>query len=363
MKIKNLGIIGWRGMVGRILMERMTTEQDFAHVENVHLFSTSSPGKEAPKFCENQEALLQDAYSVEALKDMDVIISCQGGSFTEKMHPELKNWDGYWIDAASTLRMRDDAMIVLDPLNGEQIASALQNKSCRNFAGGNCTVSLLLMGLSGLLKSGLVEWISTMSYQAVSGAGARAVEELLEQTRVLTPEPDVPALEAMSSVINKFASKEFPSDIFETSLAYNLIPFVDKELENGQSREEWKSGVEANKILNSKKPITIDGVCVRVPSLRSHCQAFSIKLSRDIALEEIEQIVKDSPFVEFVPNNKEDTVKRLNPLYVSDSLKIAVGRLRKSLIPGILTGFTAGDQLLWGAAEPLRRTFRMIADA
>lgn len=363
MKIKNLGIIGWRGMVGRVLMERMTAEKDFQHVEKVHLFSTSSPGKDAPKFCDNQETLLQDAYSIDALRSMDVIISCQGGSYTEEVHPALASWQGYWIDAASTLRMRDDAMIVLDPLNGEQISAAIKNKSCRNFAGGNCTVSLLLMALSGLFKSGLIEWISTMSYQAVSGAGARAVEELLDQTRVLTPDSGIPALEAMSSIIGKVASNDFPSEVFGTSLAFNLIPYIDKQLESGQSREEWKSSVEANKILNTKTPILIDGVCVRIPSLRSHCQAFSIKLSRDVSLKEIEQIVQGSPFVEFIPNNKEDTVKCLNPLYVSDSLKIAVGRLRKSLIPGLVTGFTAGDQLLWGAAEPLRRTLRIIADA
>ena len=366
-----LGIIGWRGMVGSVLMERMEAEGDFYRV-NSYLFSTSQKGEQAAEF-PNCHPTILDSNNISHLKDMNIIISCQGGSYTKEMHPALRKagWSGHWIDAASELRMKDDAIITLDPINKENILNALNNGK-KDFVGGNCTVSLMLMGLGGLFKEGLVEWMTSMSYQAASGAGAQNMIELLEQMNFLgtrfhqhkNSHPGTSALEYEKMMTNSFTDPHFPQAKFGAPLALSLMPWIDSEMPNGQTREEWKAQAEANKILNTKQQIPIDGTCVRVGALRCHSQAFTIKLKKFVPVTTIESIIADAnEWVELVPNDREATIQKLTPAYATGTLKIPIGRIRKmTLGDTYLNAFSIGDQLLWGAAEPLRRTLRLIID-
>lgn len=362
--MRKVGIVGWRGMVGSVLMERMEAEGDFSLI-NSYLFSTSLKGSDAPSY-PNCASKVLDSESVDELKEMDIIITCQGGDYTNDIHPKLRNsgWDGLWIDAASALRMKDNAIIVLDPLNHSQIEDGL-NSNVKDFIGGNCTVSLMLMGLGGLFKEGLVEWMSSQTYQAASGAGAKNMLELLDQmkfaTDVYQKSPSKSALDVEKNIAEAMRSSDCPTDNFGEPLALSLLPWIDKKMDNGQSREEWKAQVEANKILGTKEIIPIDGTCVRVSSLRCHSQAFTIKLKKSVELETINSIIQEAnPWVEFVENEKEETIKKLTPTNVTGTLKIPVGRVRKmNMGDNFLNAFSLGDQLLWGAAEPLRRTLRI----
>lgn len=370
--MKKLGIVGWRGMVGSVLMDRMVAEGD---LENFYttFFSTSAAGKEAPSFSKNMQPTLVDAMDVKALSEMDFIISCQGGDYTKEVHPKLREsgWNGYWIDAASSLRMSDKAMIVLDPLNADLMAKA-DNDGIKDFIGGNCTVSLMLLATGGLFKAGLVEWVSSMTYQAASGAGAQGMQELLNQGTFLSEKyqgiikenPRASILDIEKHVTEAIRSDELNKDTFLAPLSLNLIPWIDSELENGQSREEWKAQAEANKILGTTSPIPIDGTCVRVGALRCHSQALTIKLKQDIPLDEVEKLITShNQWVNFIPNQKERTLKELTPAAVTGTLNIHVGRVRKLALGGeYLNLFTVGDQLLWGAAEPLRRTLMMLSE-
>ncbi|MCP4913291.1 MAG: aspartate-semialdehyde dehydrogenase [Oligoflexia bacterium] len=370
--MKKVGIIGQRGMVGSVLMERMRAENDFSNIE-AYFYSTSQVGQEPPK--ESAGDALLDAYSVDELKGMEVILTCQGGDYTKKMHGELRNsgWKGIWIDAASTLRMDPNACLVLDPINGQGIRDAL-NKGVLDFVGANCTVSLLLMGIGGLMKSGLVDWVSTMTYQAASGAGARNMKELLNQMGYLAKHSDFEntsahILEIDRNVNSSFRNSDFPDELFGAALAGGIIPFIDSELENGQSREEWKAMVEANKILGTDinpdmKNIPIDGTCVRVGAMRCHAQGLTIKLNQEVSEDTIKEcILSSNDWVKWVDNNKAETVKGLNSAYISGSLNIPVGRVRPmNLGPEYWNMFTVGDQLLWGAAEPLRRMLNILSE-
>ncbi len=369
MKLKT-GFIGWRGMVGSVLIERMRSENDFELIEPL-FFTTSQIGQKAPDFGFDLPPLT-DAYNIESLKKMDVIISCQGGSYTERIYPELRKsgWKGYWIDAASTLRMAEDSIIVLDPVNREVINNALKN-DIRTFAGGNCTVSLMLMGLGGLFKNNAVQWLSAMTYQAASGAGARNMRELLVQMKELgsaagslLDDPSSAILDIDRVVTEKLKNGTLPTDNFGAPLAGSLIPWIDKAVENGMTKEEWKGDVETNKILMAETPVLIDGLCVRIGSMRCHSQALTIKLKKDIPLDEIEDMIRNgNQWADLISNNKEDTLKYLSPAAVSGTLKTPVGRLRKMKMGDhFLTAFTVGDQLLWGAAEPLRRMLRIILE-
>lgn len=367
-----LGIIGWRGMVGQVLMDRMIYENDFSHFETF-LFSTSEKGASHPYlFCKNIKPTLLDAYDFNELKKMDILLTCQGGEYTQKIYTNLRNegFRGYWIDAASTLRMNEQSVIVLDPLNLEKIKEALAEGK-KDYIGGNCTVSLLLMALGGLFKTNLIEWITSMTYQAASGGGAKHIEELLLQMKFLTAENfqqdlnlSTQILELEKKVTNLMSAPLFPQENFKETLACNLLPWIDNEVLNGQSREEWKAMAEANKILQGEKIIPIDGTCVRISTLRCHAQALTIKLKKDIPLNEIEKILSDhNPWVKIIKNNKSDSLKYLTPKYVSGKLEIALGRLRKmSLGNEYLNAFTVGDQLLWGAAEPLRRMLHIVRE-
>ena len=370
MERKQVGIVGWRGMVGSVLLDRMRQEGDFERVDP-YFFSTSQVGEVGPDVGSGRSPL-GDASSIEALGEMDAIISCQGGDYTRSVHPELRKagFDGYWIDAASALRMSEDAVIALDPLNRERIEAAI-GAGTRDFIGGNCTVSLMLMAIGSLLKEGWVEWIHAATYQAASGAGARNMRELVRQMRHLGLAPgdaleregtSILALEA--SVGAALSDADFPQDAFGAPLAASLLPWIDSAMEGGRTREEWKGFVESNKILGLDPPVPIDGLCVRVGSMRCHSQALTIKLSRDIPVEEIEQrIASDHEWVEVVPNEREATLSRLTPAAVTGSLQVPVGRLHKlEMGPDFLSAFTVGDQLLWGAAEPLRRTLEILLD-
>lgn len=367
--MKRVGLIGWRGMVGSVLMERMRKSGDFDLFEAV-FFSTSQAGQLVPDLGvkSTHDPLLKDAFDVEMLKSCDILLSCQGGDYTSEIYPKLRSagYKGVWIDAASTLRMKDESVIVLDPLNSE-IIDAHFEKGGRDFIGGNCTVSLMLMGLGALFKKGLVEYATSMTYQAASGGGARHMREVLEQMLLIGKhvEPElcdgsVNILEIDRKVTEFLRSEELPSDCFGVPLAASLIPWIDRPLENGQSREEWKAMSEANKILGltGGNQIAIDGTCVRIASLRCHSQALTLKLTKDIPLDEIEaMIVESNSWVKVIPNDPESTRSALTPTEVSGTLAIPVGRLRKMNIgPKFLNAFTVGDQLLWGAAEPLRRT-------
>ena len=372
-----VGLVGWRGMVGSVFMQRMREENDFAHFEPV-FFSTSNAGGKAPAWAEGAGPL-QDAYDIEALKKLPVIVTAQGGDYTTGVYGKLRNagWNGLWIDAASTLRMADDAIIVLDPVNRPVIDAALK-RGVRNFIGGNCTVSCMLMGLAGLFNNDLVEWMTSMTYQAASGGGAQHMRELLTQFGLLNgavkPLLDDPAsaiLDIDRGVLGKQKDASLPQEHFGVPLAGNLIPWIDKDLGNGVSREEWKAEAETNKILGRGAafgtPATpIDGLCVRIGAMRCHSQALTIKLKRDVPLDEIEGLIAEGTnWAKVIPNTKEDTVKSLTPVAVTGTLDIPVGRLRKlSMGSQYLGAFTVGDQLLWGAAEPLRRMLRIaLAEA
>jgi len=364
------GLIGWRGMVGSVLMERMQAENDFDLIDPV-FFTTSQAGQAAPNVGKGESTLI-DAHDLDALMEMDAIITCQGGSYTEKVHPELrtKGWNGYWIDAASTLRMADQATIILDPVNSPVIDQALANGK-KDFVGGNCTVSLMLMAVGGLFKAGLVEWISSMTYQAASGAGAQNMRELLVQmgelNRCVADELETPSsaiLEIDRKVTEKLQDGSFPTENFGVPLGGSLIPWIDRLVEDGQTREEWKGYAETNKILQNDPAIPIDGICVRIGAMRSHSQALTIKLKKDIPVEEIMEILRsDNEWIDVVDNNKEDTLARLTPAAISGTLTIPVGRIRKMKMGSeYLSAFTVGDQLLWGAAEPLRRMLRILLE-
>jgi aspartate-semialdehyde dehydrogenase len=367
--MKRVGLVGWRGMVGSVLMGRMMEERDFDHVEPV-FFSTSAAGGRGPAIGKDVPAL-KDAKSIDELKAMDIIVTCQGGDYTGEIYPKLRaaGWKGYWIDAASTLRMDKDAIIILDPVNKGVIQDGIRS-GVRNFIGGNCTVSLMLMALGALFEKGHVEWMSAMTYQAASGAGANNMRELIKQMGVvhgavsgLLADPASAILDIDRKVAETIRGRSYPTEFFGAPLAGSLIPWIDKELESGQSREEWKGQAETNKILGrSANPIPVDGICVRVGAMRCHSQALTIKLNQDIPLADIEAMIKSSnQWVKVVPNHREISMKELTPAAVTGTLTVPVGRLRKlNMGPQYLAAFTCGDQLLWGAAEPLRRMLRIL---
>ncbi len=372
-----VALVGWRGMVGSVLMQRMQEEGDFAHCEPIY-FSTSAVGAEAPALAGKAAGPLQDAMSIEALRQADVVLTCQGGDYTKEIFPKLRasGWQGHWIDAASALRMADDAVIVLDPVNLDVIKNALA-KGGRNWIGGNCTVSLMLMGLGGLFRHDLVEWISAMTYQAASGAGAQNMRQLLQQMGALhaavkdeLADPASAILDIDRKVAETMRAASFPTSQFrQTALAGSLIPWIDVPVEGGQSKEEWKGGAECNKILGrppfrSPGSIPVDGLCVRIGAMRCHSQGLTIKLKRDLPLDEVSDIIgQGNPWVKIVPNRREDSERELTPAAVTGALTIPVGRLHKlAMGPEYLGAFTVGDQLLWGAAEPLRRMLRILIE-
>jgi len=369
--MQKVAIIGWRGMVGSVLMERMRQENDFQGYE-VFFYSTSQAGQEGPEINGRIYGLL-DATDVSSLRQMDIILSCQGGGYTGSVYPELRNsnWKGYWIDAASTLRMEKNSVIVLDPVNMGVIKSALQS-GIKDYIGGNCTVSLMLMALAGLFEKGWVEWISSMTYQAASGAGAKNMRELVSQMRYLgdgaaglLDDSASAILDIDRRVTENLRAKSMPTENFGAPLAASLIPWIDRLMENGQTREEWKGMAEANKILGrADKPVPVDGCCVRVGAMRCHSQAFTIKLNRDIPLGDIEAaIAAHNEWVRIVENTKEETLRELTPARVAGTLDVPVGRIRKlNMGPQYLTAFSVGDQLLWGAAEPVRRMLKILLE-
>ncbi len=377
-KVGNLvGLVGWRGMVGSVLMDRMQAEGDFGLIEPV-FFSTSNAGGKAPAQAKN-ETTLKDAYDIDALKKCDIVITAQGGDYTTEVFPKLRaaGWTGHWIDAASTLRMKDDAIIILDPVNMPVIKTALA-KGGRNWIGGNCTVSCMLMGVGALYKAGLVEWMSSMTYQAASGGGAQHMRELLTQfgtlnaeVRSLLDDPKSAILEIDRKVLGKQQSLTSDETTnFGVPLGGSLIPWIDKDLGNGMSREEWKAGAETNKILGQGAQFgtaetPVDGFCVRIGAMRCHSQALTFKLKKDVPVADIEALLAaDNAWVKVVPNNKEATLRDLTPVAVTGTLGIPVGRIRKlAMGPEYVGAFTIGDQLLWGAAEPLRRMLRILLDA
>jgi aspartate-semialdehyde dehydrogenase len=382
MKLSNgqqplVGLVGWRGMVGSVLIDRMQAEGDFALIEPV-FFSTSNAGGKAPVMAKN-ESTLKDAFNIEALKKCDIVITCQGGDYTTEVFPKLRaaGWNGHWIDAASTLRMKDDAVIVLDPVNLPVIKNALA-KGGRNWIGGNCTVSCMLMGVGALYKAGLVEWMTSMTYQAASGGGAQHMRELLTQfgtinaeVRALLDDPKSAILEIDRKVLGRQqAMNAEETTNFGVPLGGSLIPWIDKDLGNGTSREEWKAGAETNKILGQgegfgTKAVPVDGFCVRVGTMRCHSQALTFKLKKDVPVADIETLIAaDNPWAKVVPNTREATLQGLTPVAVTGTLDIPVGRIRKlAMGPEYVGAFTIGDQLLWGAAEPLRRMLRILLDA
>jgi aspartate-semialdehyde dehydrogenase len=369
--MKKVGIIGWRGMVGSVLMERMREEKDFDDIEPV-FFSTSQAGQDGPEINGTTYQLL-DAHDVSLLKETDILLSCQGGGYTSDVHSKLRaeGWEGYWIDAASTLRMEDNAIIVLDPVNRKVIDQGLAD-GIKDYVGGNCTVSLMLMALGGLFEKGWVEWITSQTYQAASGAGAKNMTELVEQMRLIGEnaqnvlDDKERALVIDKNVTDSIRSPRFLTKQFGAPLAASLIPWIDRAMENGQTREEWKGVSETNKILGNTEDnqIPIDGCCVRVGSMRCHSQAFTIKLKKDIPLAEIEEVIAShNQWVYLVANTKEETVNKLTPTRVTNTLDIPVGRLRKMNLGGeYLSAFSVGDQLLWGAAEPVRRMLRITLE-
>ena len=365
----HVGFVGWRGMVGSVLMQRMQEENDFKEFKST-FFSTSQTGSPAPAFAESHSAL-KDAHNVPDLLAMDIILSCQGGDYTSDIYPKLRTagWQGHWIDAASSLRMEEDAVIVLDPVNGDLIQDAFK-KGNKNWIGGNCTVSLMLLALDGLFKKDLIEWVSSMTYQAASGAGAQNMRELISQmgtiydhAKNLVEDRNSSILDIDKNVSSTLKSKDFPVDNFGVPLAGSLIPWIDKDLNNGQSKEEWKGSAETNKILGrSDHPIVIEGLCVRVGAMRCHSQALTIKLKKNISLEEINQTISSAnAWVKLIPNEREISMNELSPVSVSGKLSIPIGRIRKlNMGPEYISAFTVGDQLLWGAAEPLRRILRIL---
>ena len=371
------GLVGWRGMVGSVLLERMRAEGDFALIEPA-FFSTSNAGGAAPAEAKNESKLF-DAYDIATLKRCEIIITAQGGEYTKKVYPELRaaGWKGYWIDAAKTLRMNDDAVIVLDPVNLNVIQDALR-RGVRDYIGGNCTVSCMLMGVGALFKAGLVEWMSTQTYQAASGGGAQHMRELLAQfgtlnheVRDLLADPTSAILEIDRKVIGKQRGlQDAEKANFGVPLGGSLIPWIDKDLGNGVSREEWKGMAETNKIMGQGEgfgtaAVPVDGFCVRIGAMRCHSQALTFKLKKDVPVADIEALIaSDNEWVKVVPNNREDTMRDLTPVAVTGTLGIPVGRIRKMAMgPEYVGAFTIGDQLLWGAAEPLRRTLRILLAA
>jgi len=369
--MKKLGMVGWRGMVGSVLMQRMREEQDFAHVSPV-FFTTSQAGQAAPDVGQ-EDKLLHDARDIEALARMDIIITCQGGDYTKSVFSDLREsgWQGFWIDAASALRMDDDAVIVLDPVNREVIDAAL-DKGIKNYVGGNCTVSLMLIALGGLFAEDLVEWVSPMTYQAASGSGAKHMRELLTQMGDLhdsvaaqLADPASAILDIDKAIAQRMRDEAFPADQFGVPLAGSLIPWIDTQLPSGQSREEWKAGAETNKILGIESaPIPIDGLCVRVGAMRCHSQALTIKLKKNLSVADIEaKLAAANDWVKVIPNEREVSIEELSPVKVTGTLSIPVGRIRKlDMGPEYISAFTVGDQLLWGAAEPLRRMLRIVLE-
>lgn len=369
-----VGFVGWRGMVGSVLMQRMLAENDFEGLEPV-FFTTSNVGGKGPALGLEkfgiEASILKDAHSIDELSTMEAVISCQGGDYTKAVYPQLRSsgWNGYWIDAASSLRMDPDSIIVLDPVNDAAIRDGLA-KGVKSYIGGNCTVSLMMMGLSGLFREGLVEWISAMTYQAASGGGAKQMRELIQQMGVLhsgaeqlLQDPASSILEIDRVVTEHLRGDTYPVANTEAPLAGSLLPYIDNQLENGQSREEWKGGAETNKILASgDKPVAVDGICVRVGAMRCHSQALTIKLNKNVPLADIEELIRNgNEWVEVIPNDRDESLRRLTPAYVTGSLKIPVGRLRKMAMgDDYLAAFTVGDQLLWGAAEPLRRMLSIL---
>ena len=375
--MKKVGLVGWRGMVGSVLMQRMVEERDFDHIEPVY-FSTSAAGGKAPTLGGKEGGNLQDAMSIDALRQCDIVITCQGGDYTKEVFPKLRaaGWNGHWIDAASALRMEKDAVIILDPVNLNVIQDSLA-KGGKNWIGGNCTVSLMLMGLGGLFQSDLVEWVSAMTYQAASGAGAQNMRELLSQMGALhdavkaeLADPASAILDIDRKIAETMRASSFPTKNFRnTALAGSLIPWIDVPVEGGQSKEEWKGGAECNKILGRpafRMPgsIPIDGLCVRIGAMRCHSQGLTIKLKKDVPLDELTEIIaKANPWVKVVANEREISERELTPAAVTGTLTVPVGRLHKlAMGPEYLGAFTVGDQLLWGAAEPLRRMLRILLD-
>ncbi|CAL4324462.1 Aspartate-semialdehyde dehydrogenase [Buchnera aphidicola (Eriosoma lanigerum)] len=370
---RSVGFVGWRGMVGSVLLMRMIQEHDLNNI-NLTFFSTSNIGNVAPTINNISYGTLKNAYDINLLMDLDIIITCQGTQYTNDIYFKLRSlsWSGYWIDAASILRMQSNAVIVLDPINYKMIDYAIQN-NIKTFVGGNCTVSLMLMALGGLFQHKLIEWISVSTYQAASGSGSSHMIELLSQMGIVynsvskdLTNPLISILDIDRNVLNTVNSSLFPTLNFSVPLATNLIPWIDKKMNNGQTREEWKGQVEANKILGYTKNnvIPIDGICVRIGSMRCHSQSFTIKLNKDISIFDIESILKDSnEWVTVIPNDYEETIQKLSPVAVSGTLNIPVGRIKKMSIGSkYISVFSVGDQLLWGAAEPLRRTLRLLLD-
>lgn len=372
------GLVGWRGMVGSVLMQRMQEEGDFALIQPT-FFTTSQKGQPAPDFFreegdEKNSSVLEDAFDIEVLKQQDVIITCQGGDYTKGVYPQLREsgWSGYWIDAASALRMNDDAIIVLDPVNRDVIDSGIKS-GVKTWVGGNCTVSLMLMALGGLFEKELVEWVSPMTYQAASGSGAKHMRELIGQMGAIygsvkdkIENPATAILDIDRQVADFIRSNAYPSKQFGVPLAGSLIPYIDSQLASGQSREEWKAQVEANKILGqSTSPVAIDGLCVRVGSMRCHSQAMTLKLKQDMSVNEIEQVLAaHNEWVNVIPNDRDVSMEELTPAKVTGTLNVPVGRIRKlAMGPEYISAFTVGDQLLWGAAEPLRRMLRILLNA
>ena len=367
--MKKVGLIGWRGMVGSVLMSRMVEENDFAKIQPA-FFTTSQAGQAAPNFGK-EAGQLQNAYDIEALAALDIIITCQGGDYTKEVYPKLMatGWQGYWIDAASSLRMEENAVIILDPVNGQVIDHAL-DRGIKTYVGGNCTVSLMLMGLGGLFANNLVEWVSSSTYQAASGAGARHMRELLSQMGALRDvvaaelaDPASAILDIERKVTAAMRDERFPTSQFGAPLAGSLIPWIDVALPNGQSKEEWKGMAETNKILGRDgHPIAVDGNCVRIGALRCHSQSFTIKLKKDVPLDDIHQMLAShNEWVRVIENDRAVTVKELTPAKVTGTLNVPVGRLRKmNMGNDFLSAFSVGDQLLWGAAEPLRRMLNIL---
>ncbi len=366
-----VGFVGWRGMVGSVLMGRMKEEKDFDLVEPV-FFTTSNVGGKGPSIGKDVPAL-KDAKNITELKALDAIVSCQGGDYTTEVYPKLREagWKGHWIDAASTLRMTSDSIIILDPVNLNVIKNGLA-KGVKNYIGGNCTVSLMLMALGGIYERDLVEWMTAMTYQAASGAGANNMRELIKQmgsvymeVKDLLMDPASAILEIDKKVSDHIRCDAYPKEYFGAPLAGSLIPWIDKQLDSGQSREEWKGQAETNKILGREaRPILIDGTCVRVGAMRCHSQALTIKMKKDVPLDEItDMLAKHNKWVKVVPNNREITMRELTPAAITGTLTVPVGRLRKmNMGPTFLNAFTCGDQLLWGAAEPLRRMLRIVVE-
>ncbi|CAL4324512.1 aspartate-semialdehyde dehydrogenase [Buchnera aphidicola] len=366
---KSVGFIGWRGMVGSVLMKRMQEEKDFINI-HPYFFSTSQIGQTGPTINDITYKNLHNAYDIDCLKEMDIIITCQGGDYTKNIYFQLRHsgWKGYWIDASSNLRTDNDTVIALDPVNYTIIQNAI-NDGIKTFVGGNCTVSLMLMSLGGLFQSKLIEWISVSTYQSASGAGALYIKELLQQMGMLHHivsdelyNNSSSILDILQKVTNAYDHIDFPLDNFSIPLAGSLIPWIDKKMNNGQSREEWKGQFETNKIIQSSSPIIIDGICVRISSFRCHSQSFTIKLKQDISLCDIESIIRrHNNWVKIIPNDKKDTLLQLTPAAVTGTLSIPIGRIRKLNIGNkYLSAFTVGDQLLWGAAEPLRRMLNLL---